>query len=226
MATGRFHLCGCDARPACGVSRRFYALKSDGSVQVFAGTSLGLYRLNNTDAELGSGQPGDDGPRSGASPGVVTRPRTAPRSTTPRCSRTPAARCRLRLRPGRPTTSRPVLTANTYTISATPGGTAINTATTGSGHAFRYLTLSGAQLERAMAVCANRQSGVCDPGQRRLAGLRPVLRKRPSRTRWEALRRPPISPSSAAFSCSPGFSRSPTACNGRVEQLQRLDLVG
>jgi hypothetical protein len=79
----------------------FYALKTDGSVQVFAGTSLGLYRLDNTTLGWVPVSRVTTVTISAASPGVITRPRTAPLSTTPRCSPTPAVRCRQRLRPAR-----------------------------------------------------------------------------------------------------------------------------
>ncbi|HNI19896.1 MAG TPA: hypothetical protein PLS35_14330 [Nitrospira sp.] len=50
----------------------FYALKSDGSVQVFAGTSKGLYRLNNTDLSWVPVGKLANCTISNASPGVVT----------------------------------------------------------------------------------------------------------------------------------------------------------
>ena len=50
----------------------FYALKSDGSVQVFAGTSKGLYRLNNTDLSWVPVGRLANCTISNASPGVVT----------------------------------------------------------------------------------------------------------------------------------------------------------
>lgn len=50
----------------------FYALKSDGSVQEFAGTAHGLYRLNNTDLSWVPVSRVDDCTISNASPGVVT----------------------------------------------------------------------------------------------------------------------------------------------------------
>src|SRR4051812_9359092 len=50
----------------------FYALKSDGSVQVFAGTSLGLYRLDNTTLGWVPVSRVTTVTISAASPGVIT----------------------------------------------------------------------------------------------------------------------------------------------------------
>lgn len=103
----------------------FYALKSDGSVQVFAGTSTGLYRLNNTDLSWVNVGRLANCTISNASPGVVTYTNTfaanepvafaAGAGTLP--SQIVAGTTYYVKTPG----------ASSFTVSATPGGTAINT---------------------------------------------------------------------------------------------------
>jgi hypothetical protein len=56
-------------RPAVAA---FYALKSDGTVQVYAGTSTGLYRLNNTDLSWIPVSRVTTCTITSASPGVIT----------------------------------------------------------------------------------------------------------------------------------------------------------
>lgn len=103
----------------------FYALKSDGSVQVFAGTSNMLYRLNNTDLSWVPVSRLANCTISNASPGVVTYTNTfaadepvvfaAGAGVLP--SGITAGTVYYVKTPG----------ATTFTVSATPGGTAINT---------------------------------------------------------------------------------------------------
>ena len=103
----------------------FYALKSDGSVQVFAGTSQMLYRLNNTDLSWVPVSRLANCTISNASPGVVTYTNTfaandpvvfaAGSGTLP--SQIVAGTVYYVKTPG----------ASSFTVSATAGGTAINT---------------------------------------------------------------------------------------------------
>lgn len=105
----------------------FYALKSDGTVQVFAGTSLGLYRLDNT--ALGWVNVGrvSSCTITNASPGVVSMTNTfvanepvqfqAGAGTLP--SQLVAGTTYYVLASG--------LSGSSFKVAATPGGTAINT---------------------------------------------------------------------------------------------------
>ena len=110
----------------------FYALKSDGSVQVFAGTSKGLYRLNNTDLSWVPVGRLANCTISNASPGVVTYTNTF------------AANDPVVFAAGGGTLPAEIvagtvyyvhatgLSGSSFSVSATPGGTRINT-TGGSG---------------------------------------------------------------------------------------------
>jgi len=105
----------------------FYALKNDGSVQVFAGTSNGLYRLDNT--ALGWINVGrvSDCTISNASPGVVTMANSF------------VANEPVQFQAGSGTLPAQIVAGTTYyvlssglsgsafKVAATPGGTAINT---------------------------------------------------------------------------------------------------
>ncbi|HNG54577.1 MAG TPA: hypothetical protein PLR85_14415, partial [Nitrospira sp.] len=105
----------------------FYALKSDGSVQVFAGTSKGLYRLNNTDLSWVPVGRLANCTISNASPGVVTYANTF------------AANDPVVFAAGGGTLPAEIvagtvyyvhatgLSGSSFSVSATPGGTRINT---------------------------------------------------------------------------------------------------
>lgn len=103
----------------------FYALKSDGSVQVFAGTEKMLYQLNNTTLGWTPVSRLANCTISNASPGVVTY------------SNTFAANDPLVFAAGSGTLPTELVEGTVYyvktpggssfTVSATPGGTAINT---------------------------------------------------------------------------------------------------
>jgi len=103
----------------------FYALKSDGTVQVFAGTSNGLYRLNNTDLSWIPVSRIANCTISNASPGVVTYANSfadqepivfgAGSGTLP--SQIVAGTVYYAKSPS----------GSSFNVSATPGGTAINT---------------------------------------------------------------------------------------------------
>lgn len=111
----------------------FYALKSDGSVVVFAGTVDRLYQLNNTDftwkpvskvAALTS--------ISNASPAVFTRTAHGEAANDPIVLSTSGS-LPTGLTVGTTYYIKTVLTADTFTVSAIPGGAAINTSSAGSG---------------------------------------------------------------------------------------------
>lgn len=111
----------------------FYALKSDGSVAVFAGTSDRIYLLNNTDyswkpvskvATLTS--------ISNGSPGVLTRTAHGYAVNDPVVLSTSGA-LPTGLVVGTVYYVQSVPTADTFTVSATVGGAAINTSSAGSG---------------------------------------------------------------------------------------------
>ena len=105
----------------------FYALKSDGSVQVFAGTSKGLYRLNNTDLSWVPVGRHANCTISNGSPGVVTYANTF------------AANDPVVFAAGGGTLPAEIvagtvyyvhatgLSGSSFSVSATPGGTRINT---------------------------------------------------------------------------------------------------
>jgi hypothetical protein len=111
----------------------FYALKSDGSVQVFAGTSTGLYRLNNTDLSWIPVARVTTVTISAASPGVITETAHNGAANDPKVFSNSGGALPAAITAGTVYYIKTVLSANTYTISATPGGAAINTASTGTG---------------------------------------------------------------------------------------------
>jgi hypothetical protein len=111
----------------------FYALKSDGTVQVYAGTSTGLYRLNNTDLSWIPVSRVTTCTITSASPGVITETAHGAVANDPKVFSNSGGALPAAITAGTTYYVKTVLTANTYTISATPGGTAINTASTGTG---------------------------------------------------------------------------------------------
>lgn len=111
----------------------FYALKSDGSVQIFAGTINGLYTANNTDYSWVPIGKTATVTISAASPGVVTLASHGFAANEPVVFYNTGGALPAAITAGTVYYVKTVLTANTFTISATPGGTAINTASTGTG---------------------------------------------------------------------------------------------
>ena len=110
----------------------FYALKSDGSVQVFAGTSVGLYRLDNTTLGWVPVSRVANCTISNASPAVVTVTNTFVANQPVVFSTTGAL----------PTgltagtiyyVSATGLSGSSFSVSATAGGARINTSSAGSG---------------------------------------------------------------------------------------------
>lgn len=110
----------------------FYALKSDGSVQAFAGTSVGLYRLNNTDLSWIPVSRVATATISNDSPAVITVSNTFVENEPVVFSTTGAL----------PTgltagtvyyVSATDLSSAAFSVSATPGGADIDTSSAGSG---------------------------------------------------------------------------------------------
>jgi hypothetical protein len=110
----------------------FYALKSDGTVQVFAGTVNGLYRLNNTDLTWIPLSRVATCTISNASPAVITMSNTFAANEPVVFSTTGSL-------PAGITAgtvyyvSATSLSGSSFKISATPGGSLINTSSAGSG---------------------------------------------------------------------------------------------
>lgn len=111
----------------------FYALNSDGSVTVFAGTVNGLYRANNSDYSWVPVGKVATVTISAASPGVFTLASHGFAANEPIVPYNTGGALPAAITAGTVYYVKTVLTANTFTISATPGGTAINTASTGTG---------------------------------------------------------------------------------------------
>lgn len=111
----------------------FYALKSDGSVITFAGTVDRLYLLNNTDFTWKPVSKVATVTISSASPGVVTLASHGFVANDPVVFSNTGGALPAAITAGTVYYVKTVLSANTFTISATPGGTAINTASTGTG---------------------------------------------------------------------------------------------
>jgi len=110
----------------------FYALKSDGSVQVFAGTSNGLYQLNNTDFSWTPVSRVSNCTISNASPGVVTVSNSFA-ANEPVVFRAGGGTLPAQITAGTVYyVSATGLSGSSFSVSATPGGTRINT-TGGSG---------------------------------------------------------------------------------------------
>ncbi|WP_316176154.1 hypothetical protein [Bradyrhizobium sp. SZCCHNRI1073] len=110
----------------------FYALKSDGSVQIFAGTSDRLYTASNTDYSWTPVSKVATVTISNASPGVVTLASHGFAANDPVVFSTTGS-LPTGLTAGTKYFVKTVLTANTFTVSATAGGAAINTSSAGSG---------------------------------------------------------------------------------------------
>lgn len=111
----------------------FYALKSDGSVVTFAGTSDRLYTMNNTDYAWKPVSKVATVTISSASPGVVSFTGHPFAANDPVVFSNSGGALPAAITAGTIYFVKTVLTADTFTISATPGGTAINTASAGTG---------------------------------------------------------------------------------------------
>lgn len=111
----------------------FYALKSDGSVVVFAGTSDRLWIANNTDYSWTPVSKVTTVTISAASPGVFTKVAHGFAANDPVVFSNSGGALPVAVVAGTKYFIKTVLSADTFTISATAGGTAINTATTGTG---------------------------------------------------------------------------------------------
>lgn len=104
-----------------------YALNSDGSVTIFAGTSLGLYKLNNTDLSWTPVGRTASATISNASPGVITQTNTFV-ANEPVVFSTGAGTLPSQLVAGTVYyISATGLSGSAYSVSATPGGARINT---------------------------------------------------------------------------------------------------
>jgi hypothetical protein len=111
----------------------FYALKSDGSVITFAGTSDRIYQLNNTDFSWKPVSKVATVTISAASPGVITHTAHPFAANDPVVFSNSGGALPAAITAGTVYYVKTVLSVDTYTISATAGGAAINTATTGTG---------------------------------------------------------------------------------------------
>jgi hypothetical protein len=111
----------------------FYALKSDGSVAVFAGTSDRLWLASNTDYSWTPVSEVAVVTISFASPGVVTLASHGFAANDPVVFSNSGGALPAEIVAGTKYFVKTVLDANTFTISATAGGAAINTSGAGTG---------------------------------------------------------------------------------------------
>lgn len=118
----------------------FYALKSDGSVAIMAGTSKRLYLASNTNYSWIPVSKVTTCTISSASPGVITETAHDSLANEPKVFSNSGGALPAAITAGTVYYVKTVLDANTYTISATPGGAAINTASAGTGtHSVTHL---------------------------------------------------------------------------------------
>ena len=118
----------------------FYALKSDGSVAVFAGTSDRLWLASNTDYSWTPVSKVATFTVSAASPGVITKVAHGFVANDPFVPSNSGGALPAAMTAGTTYYVKTVLSVDTFTFSATPGGAAINTATTGTGtHSLTHL---------------------------------------------------------------------------------------
>lgn len=118
----------------------FYALKSDGSVITFAGTVDRLYQLNNTDFTWKPISEVATVTISSASPGVITLVGHGFAANDPVVLSNSGGALPVAFTAGTVYYVKTVLTADTFTLSETAGGAAINTASTGTGtHSITHL---------------------------------------------------------------------------------------
>lgn len=111
----------------------FYALKTDGSVAIFAGTSDRLFLASNTDYSWTPVSKVADVTISMASPGVVTLTSHGFVANDPVVFTNSGGALPTEITSGTKYFVKTVLTDDTFTISATAGGTAINTSSAGTG---------------------------------------------------------------------------------------------
>lgn len=117
----------------------FYALKSDGSVAIFAATSVALFLANNTDFSWKPVSKVTTVTISNASPGVITLVGHGFAANYPLVLST-SGTLPTGLTAGTTYYVKTVLDADTFTVSATVGGAAINTSSAGSGtHSMTYV---------------------------------------------------------------------------------------
>ncbi len=118
----------------------FYALKTDGSVAIFAGTSDRLWLASNTDYSWTPVSKVATVTISSASPGVITKAGHGFAANDPVAFSNSGGALPVAITAGTTYYVKTVLDANTFTISATAGGAAINTASTGTGtHSVTHL---------------------------------------------------------------------------------------
>jgi hypothetical protein len=118
----------------------FYALKSDGSVAVFAGTSDRLWLASNTDYSWTPVSKVATVTISFASPGVVTLASHGFAANDPVVFSNSGGALPAEITAGTKYYVKTVVNANTFTISATAGGAAINTSGAGTGtHSVTWL---------------------------------------------------------------------------------------
>lgn len=118
----------------------FYALKSDGSVAVFAGTSDRLFLASNTDYSWTPVSKVATFTVSSASPGVITKTAHGFVANDPFVPFNTGGALPAAMTAGTTYYVKTVLDPDTFTFSATPGGAAINTASTGTGtHSLTHL---------------------------------------------------------------------------------------
>jgi hypothetical protein len=118
----------------------FYALKSDGSVAIFAGTSDRLWLASNTDYSWTPVSRVATVTISFASPGVVTLASHGFAANDPVVFYNSGGALPAEIVSGTKYYVKTVLNANTFTISATAGGAAINTSGAGTGtHSVSWL---------------------------------------------------------------------------------------
>lgn len=111
----------------------FYALKSDGSVQELGCTSSQIYLLNNTDFSWKPVGRIATVTITSASPGVVTLAAHGFAANEPVVFSNSGGALPAAITAGTVYYVKTVLSVNTFTISATAGGAAINTASIGTG---------------------------------------------------------------------------------------------
>lgn len=117
-----------------------YALQSDGSVAVFAATSKRIYRADNTNYSWIPVSKTTTCTITAASPGVITETAHDSLANEPKVFTNSGGALPAAITAGTVYYVKTVLDADTYTISATPGGAAINTASTGTGtHSVTHL---------------------------------------------------------------------------------------
>lgn len=118
----------------------FYALKSDGSVAVFAGTADRLYLASNSDYSWTPVSKTATFTVSAASPGVITKTAHGFAANDPFVPYNSGGALPAAITAGTKYYVKTVLDPDTFTFSATAGGAAIDTASTGTGtHSLTHL---------------------------------------------------------------------------------------